>query len=46
MTVYLVRHAKAGSRKGWSGDDEHRPLSKAGRAQARAPAQAVTDNKE
>lgn len=36
MTAYLVRHAKAGSRKGWSGDDEHRPLSKAGRAQARA----------
>ena len=34
MTVYLVRHAKAGSRKAWSGDDELRPLSKAGKAQA------------
>lgn len=41
MTVYLVRHAKAGSRKGWSGDDDLRPLSKAGRAQARALAKAL-----
>jgi 8-oxo-dGTP diphosphatase len=36
VTVYLVRHAKAGSRKAWSGDDELRPLSKAGKTQARA----------
>jgi 8-oxo-dGTP diphosphatase len=36
MSVYLVRHAKAGSRRNWTGDDELRPLSKAGRAQARA----------
>jgi 8-oxo-dGTP diphosphatase len=36
VTVYLVRHAKAGSRKAWTGDDELRPLSKAGKAQARA----------
>jgi 8-oxo-dGTP diphosphatase len=36
VTVYLVRHAKAGSRKAWKGDDELRPLSKAGRAQALA----------
>jgi len=36
VTVYLVRHAKAGSRKAWTDDDELRPLSKAGKAQARA----------
>ena len=34
MTVYLVRHAVAGSRGRWKGDDALRPLSKAGRAQA------------
>jgi 8-oxo-dGTP diphosphatase len=32
--LYLVRHAKAGSRKDWHDDDELRPLSKAGRKQA------------
>ncbi len=36
MTIHLVRHAKAGSRKAWTDDDTRRPLSKAGRAQARA----------
>ena len=41
MTVYLVRHAKAGSRKAWTGDDELRPLSKRGRAQARALAKRL-----
>jgi broad specificity phosphatase PhoE len=41
VTVYLVRHAKAGSRKAWSGTDELRPLSKAGRAQARALAKRL-----
>ena len=34
MPVYLVRHAHAGSRAAWSGDDLHRPLSAKGRAQA------------
>ena len=34
MTVYLVRHARAGSRGRWRGDDALRPLSKVGRAQA------------
>jgi broad specificity phosphatase PhoE len=34
MTVYLVRHARAGSRSRWKGDDALRPLSKVGRAQA------------
>lgn len=41
MTVYLVRHAKAGSRRAWKGDDELRPLSKAGRTQARAIAKRL-----
>jgi phosphohistidine phosphatase SixA len=34
--LYLVRHAKAGSRSNWLGDDSERPLSKNGRAQAAA----------
>jgi phosphohistidine phosphatase SixA len=33
-TFYFVRHAKAGSRGHWSGDDRRRPLSKKGRKQA------------
>jgi broad specificity phosphatase PhoE len=32
--VYLVRHAKAGSRNGWTEADELRPLSRKGRRQA------------
>ncbi len=35
MTIYLVRHAKAGDRDAWIGDDELRPLSGRGHAQAR-----------
>jgi 8-oxo-dGTP diphosphatase len=35
VTVYLVRHAAAGRRSSWTGDDDQRPLSKAGRRQAR-----------
>ncbi|MDP9119384.1 MAG: histidine phosphatase family protein [Actinomycetota bacterium] len=34
--AYLVRHAKAGDRNAWSGDDLSRPLSKNGRRQAEA----------
>jgi 8-oxo-(d)GTP phosphatase len=34
-TIALVRHAKAGSRDKWDGDDDLRPLSKTGRDQAR-----------
>lgn len=41
MTVYVVRHAKAGSRRHWKGDDDLRPLSKTGRAQARAVAKRL-----
>jgi phosphohistidine phosphatase SixA len=32
--LYLVRHAKAGSRSEWTADDRLRPLSGKGRAQA------------
>ncbi len=35
-TVYLVRHAKAGERRVWDGDDVERPLSKSGWKQAEA----------
>jgi 8-oxo-dGTP diphosphatase len=32
--LYLIRHAKAGDRHGFDGDDSLRPLSRAGREQA------------
>jgi 8-oxo-dGTP pyrophosphatase MutT (NUDIX family)/phosphohistidine phosphatase SixA len=35
-TVLLVRHAPAGSREQWAGDDDARPLDASGRAQAQA----------
>ncbi|SFW91640.1 NUDIX hydrolase [Amycolatopsis australiensis] len=35
-TVLLVRHAKAGKRDDWNGDDDLRPLSEAGQRQASA----------
>jgi 8-oxo-dGTP diphosphatase len=34
MTVFFVRHAKAGSRSSWDGDDRKRPLTSAGWEQA------------
>ena len=34
MSLYLVRHAKAGSRREWDGPDHVRPLSRKGRRQA------------
>jgi len=33
-TFYVVRHAKAGSRERWTGDDRKRPLTKKGIKQA------------
>jgi phosphohistidine phosphatase SixA len=36
MTVVLVRHARAGHRTEWEGDDRRRPLDKKGRKQAQA----------
>lgn len=43
MTVYLVRHARAGSRGRWKGDDALRPLSKVGRAQADSIAEHLAE---
>ena len=43
MTVYLVRHAKAGSRRKWQAPDEERPLSENGRRQAAAIADWLAD---
>src|SRR5690242_18061870 len=34
MPIYVVRHAKAGDRGEWEGDDRLRPLTKSGRRQA------------
>lgn len=34
--IWFVRHADAGSRSDWSGDDDGRPLSNLGKAQAKA----------
>jgi len=36
VTILLVRHARAGRRDRWEGDDRLRPLTKRGRAQAAA----------
>jgi broad specificity phosphatase PhoE len=33
-TFYVIRHAKAGSRGNWTGDDRLRPLTKKGQKQA------------
>lgn len=40
MTIWLVRHAKAGSRSSWSGKDSDRPLAPKGFDQATA----ITDH--
>lgn len=34
MTIHLLRHARAGRRSAWTGDDDQRPLTKVGRRQA------------
>ena len=41
VTIRLVRHAHAGSRSAWIGDDRDRPLSGKGIAQARAIAERL-----
>jgi 8-oxo-dGTP diphosphatase len=43
MTVFLVRHAKAGNRSSWEGDDTQRPLSGKGRLQADAIAKQLIE---
>jgi 8-oxo-(d)GTP phosphatase len=44
-SAYLVRHAKAGERRTWLGDDRLRPLSKPGRRQSRALIRVLGDRK-
>jgi 8-oxo-dGTP diphosphatase len=41
--VFLVRHANAGSRSHWKGDDALRPLNGRGRRQAQAVADLLAD---
>ncbi|MFW6010105.1 MAG: pantoate--beta-alanine ligase, partial [Actinomycetota bacterium] len=41
MTLLLVRHADAGDRAAWTGDDRARPLSATGREQALAIPRAL-----
>ena len=43
MTAYLIRHAKAGSREDWKGDDRLRPLTASGRKQAQALVEILKD---
>ena len=43
MTVYLIRHAKAGDRNTWRDDDRLRPLSGRGHLQARLLAEELRD---
>jgi len=45
MTIYLVRHARAGSRQRWKKDDALRPLSKVGRVQAAGIARSMARRK-
>jgi len=43
VTIYLVRHGKAGDRTLWDGPDDLRPLSKGGRKQAEAFVEQLAD---
>jgi 8-oxo-dGTP diphosphatase len=43
VTIYLVRHVKAGERATWHDDDRLRPVSKAGQRQARAFVDELAD---
>jgi 8-oxo-dGTP diphosphatase len=43
MRALLVRHASAGDRRDWKGDDRLRPLDKKGRRQAKAIAKALAE---
>ena len=45
MTIYLVRHAKAGERGGWDGEDWLRPLSARGHLQTRGLLELLRDKK-
>jgi 8-oxo-dGTP diphosphatase len=41
MALYLIRHAKAASRREWTGDDRDRPLIESGTMQADALAERL-----
>ena len=41
--LYLIRHAKAGSRTRWTDDDRQRPLTDAGRVQSEMLAERLAD---
>jgi phosphohistidine phosphatase SixA len=41
---YLIRHAKAGDREDWQGDDRLRPLTRSGRKQAEALVDILEDH--
>jgi 8-oxo-dGTP diphosphatase len=43
VTLYLVRHAKAGDRREWAGDDRLRPLSRRGQRQAEGLVELLAD---
>src|SRR5205809_602250 len=43
MTVFLIRHAKAGDRDTWRDDDRLRPLSARGHLQARVLVELLHD---
>lgn len=43
MPLHLVRHAKAGRRSDWKGDDRERPLTAKGWEQARQMAKGLDD---
>lgn len=43
MTLYVARHADAGTRSDWTDDDRLRPLSARGEAQARGIAALLVD---
>ena len=43
MAVFVVRHAKAGDRDAWEGDDRLRPLTKSGRRQAEGLVELLKD---
>ena len=43
MTLYLLRHARAGRRSAWPGDDDLRPLTKVGKRQATGVAALLRD---
>lgn len=45
VTIFLVRHAHAGKRSEWEGDDTVRPLSERGEAQAVALTLLLADRK-